>query len=135
VAARVSNFGPNTTPQTASVHADRNQGDWTAIHSFDLPPVVAPTVTPKKFRLGSSGYLVRGRARTVYIYVKDLSSLANVSGASVRVSGAGLLTTKTTGTNGAVKFYLKPTRLGTVTFRVTKGGYTTAYLYKKVRTG
>jgi len=51
----------------------------------------------------------------------------------VRASGAGVLSTKVTGAAGSVRFYLKPTKLGTVTFRVSKSGFTTAFLYRKVR--
>jgi hypothetical protein len=90
-------------------------------------------VTLSKFKLTSAGYLVKGRSRYITIYVKNLSTLAAVSGATVRASGAGVLSTKVTGAGGSVRFYLKPTKLGTVTFRVSKSGFTTAYLYRKVR--
>jgi hypothetical protein len=91
--------------------------------------------TTQKFKLSAKGYPVKNRSRYVTIYVKNFTSLAPVAGASVRVSGAGVpLRTKTTGSGGAARFYLKATRYpGTVTFRVSKTGYTTAYLYRKVR--
>jgi hypothetical protein len=55
--------------------------------------------------------------------------------ATVRASGAGVTTTtKYTNSSGVAKFYLKATRYpGTVTFKVTKTGFETAYLYRKVR--
>jgi hypothetical protein len=91
--------------------------------------------TTQKFKLSAKGYPVKNRYRYVTIYVKNSTSLAPVAGASVRVSGAGVaIKTKTTGTGGAARFYLKATRYpGTVTFKVSKAGYTTAYLYRKVR--
>jgi hypothetical protein len=119
--------------RVAAVDADGNLGDFTGIRSLSWPGTTVPAVTLNKFKLSSTGYLVKGRARYVTVYVKNLSTLAAVSGATVRVSGAGLLSTKLTGAAGSVKFYLKPSKLGTVTFRVSKSGYTTAYLYRKVR--
>ena len=64
--------------------------------------------------------------------VKNADSLAGVYGASVRASGAGLLVTKFTGVDGTVSFTLKPTKVGYVTFRVSKSGYTTKSFTKKV---
>jgi hypothetical protein len=122
--------------RVAAVDADGNTGDW-ATRTFDLPPLSSgapPPTASSTFRLSSSGRLVKGRYKTVYIYVNDASSLAAVRFASVRASGAGVKTTTVlSNSTGAARFYLKPTRLGTVTFRVSKSGYTTAYLYKKVR--
>jgi hypothetical protein len=61
-------------------------------------------------------------------------SLAPIRFASVRASGAGVTTTtRLTNSSGVARFYLKPTRLRTVTFRVSKSGYTTAFLTKRVR--
>jgi hypothetical protein len=118
--------------RVAAIDSDSNVGDWVT-RTFVLPPLSSSTPTANKFKLTSTGYLVRGRSRYVTIYAKDLNTLAAVSGAMVRASGAGIFATKTTGVGGSVRFYLKPSRLGTVTFRVSRSGYTTAYLYKKVR--
>jgi hypothetical protein len=119
--------------RVAAVDAGNVAGDWSAVHSFSLAPITT-VVTLKKFKLSSKGYLVKNRYRTVYIYVKDLSTLSPVSGAVVRASGAGVKTTsKVTGSTGVAKFYLKATKLAKVTFKVTRSGYQTAYLYKKVR--
>jgi hypothetical protein len=52
----------------------------------------------------------------------------------VRASGAGVTTTtRTTNSSGIATFSLRPTSLRKVTFRVSKSGYTTAYLKKTVR--
>ena len=71
----------------------------------------------------------------VTIIVKNYTSRAPVAGASVRVSGAGVNTaTKKTGSTGKARFAVKATRYpGKVTFKVSKAGYTTAYLYRSVR--
>jgi hypothetical protein len=119
--------------RVAAVDAGSNVGDFTTVRSFSWPGLATATATLSKFKLTSAGYLVKGRSRYITIYVKNLSTLAAVSGATVRASGAGVLSTKVTGAGGSVRFYLKPTKLGTVTFRVSKSGFTTAYLYRKVR--
>jgi hypothetical protein len=51
----------------------------------------------------------------------------------VRVSGCGLLSTKFTDSNGRVKFYLKATKTGTATFRVSRSSYETKYITRKCR--
>jgi hypothetical protein len=112
-----------------------NLGDWTVARSFTLPPMTTTTATLKTFKLTASGYPVKNRYRTIYIYVKDSSTLAAVVGASVRASGAGVVTTtKSTGLSGVAKFYLKATRYpGTVTFTVSKSGFRTASISRSVR--
>jgi hypothetical protein len=121
--------------RVAGVDADGNTGDWST-RTFDLPAMSGsggPTVSGT-FRLSSSGKLVKNRYKTIEIVVKDSVSLAPLRFASVRASGSGIsVTTKLTNSSGVARFYLKPTRAKTVTFRVSKSGYTTAYLYKKVR--
>jgi hypothetical protein len=118
--------------RVAAVDGDGNSGDWTPPQTFNLPPITT-TTGPKQFKLSSSGRLVRKRYRTVSITAKNLANLLPVSGASVRASGAGVsLRTKSTNTNGVVRFRLRPTMLGKVTFRVSRTGYTTAYIYKRV---
>lgn len=89
----------------------------------------------QKFKLSATGFPVKNRLRTITITAKNFTSLAPVSGAAVRVSGAGVpLKTKYTGSTGKVSFSVKATMYpGTVTFKVTKAGYTTAYVTRKVR--
>jgi hypothetical protein len=69
----------------------------------------------------------------VTVTAKDGTSLNVVSGAKVAASGAGISSTKFTSTSGVATFYLKPTKTGRVTFKVTKTGYQTAYLFKQAR--
>jgi hypothetical protein len=65
--------------------------------------------------------------------VKNAASGAAVYRASVRVSGVGLTPrTKSTNASGVVKFYLRPTKLGRATFRVTKSGFAAKNLFKRV---
>jgi hypothetical protein len=110
-----------------------NVGDYTATRTFTLSAAPGGT-TLKKFRVTSKGYLVRNRLRTVTIYVKNAATLRPVGSATVSVYGAGVLPkSKRTTATGVASFYVKPTRLGTVTFRVARTGYATAYHYKRVR--
>jgi hypothetical protein len=70
----------------------------------------------------------------VTITAKDAGTFAAIAGASVRVSGAGVSArTKLTNADGKARFYVRATRLGKVTFRVSKSGYETAYLSRTVR--
>jgi large repetitive protein len=117
--------------RVAALDADSNLGDFTTARTFSLP---AMAVVLKKFQLSSSGYPIKGRWRTITINVKDTAGVP-VSFASVRVSGAGVpRASKYTNSSGVARFSVKATRYpGTVTFRITKSGFQTAYLYKRVR--
>jgi hypothetical protein len=119
--------------RVAAVDADSNVGDWTTTRSFDWPGITTPAATLKTFSLSTKGYFVKSRYKTVYLYAKDSATLLPVSSAAVRVSGCGLLTTKFTNSSGAAKFYLKATKTGTATFRVSRSGYATKYIYRKCR--
>jgi hypothetical protein len=143
--------------RVAAVDADGTVGDYTAARQFVLPKLLAPapttpppppvgtpppppTVTPpspastaKALRLSARGYPIKGRRVRITITVRNKATLAAVRGASVRVSGAGVpARTKASGTGGTVVFYVRPTRLGRVTFRGSKAGFQTAYLYRRV---
>ncbi len=114
--------------------ADGNQGDWSPVKDFDFAGTTSGgTGGTSKFKLSSSGRLVKKHLTKVTITAKNASTLNPVFAATVKASGAGVSTTKFTTTSGVAIFYLKPTKLGKVTFKVTKSGYQTAYLYKKVR--
>ena len=84
------------------------------------------------FKLSSTGRLVKSRSQAVNVTVKNLSNLAAVFGASVRASGQGVLVTRYTNSSGVASFTLRPTRLGLVTFRVSKSGYATKTFTKRV---
>jgi hypothetical protein len=127
----------------AADHSVLNAGDYSAARAFTLPAVPATSfvITPpttqttlKLIRMGARGYPVKGRRVAVTIRVKNRATLAPIAGARVRASGAGITPrTKTTGLNGSVRFWIKAKRIGRVTFRATKAGYQTAYLYRQVR--
>ncbi|MDQ3890779.1 MAG: hypothetical protein M3312_09575 [Actinomycetota bacterium] len=111
-----------------------NLGDFTARRSFTLTPASSGTTALKRFRVSSTGYLVKNRLRTVTISVRNRATLRPVGAASVSAYGAGVIPkTRLTSSSGTATFYLKPTRLGSVTFRVSKTGFATAYYYKRVR--
>jgi hypothetical protein len=89
----------------------------------------------KRFLLSAKGYPVRRAWRDVTITVKNLATNAPVANAYVRVSGAGVTAkTKRTGSLGKVTFHIKATKYpGTVTYKVSKSGFKTAYLTQSVR--
>lgn len=89
------------------------------------------------FKLTASGYPVKGKTKTVTIVVKSRATNAPVSEASVRVSGAGVkAATKKTGVLGKVSFKVRAKRYpGTVSFKVSKAGFTTATIKRVVRYG
>jgi hypothetical protein len=120
--------------RVAAIDADGNQGEWTAIKNFSLGAIGGGGGSggTSTFKLSSTGKLVKGKTTKVTITAKDGASLNVVSAAKVAASGAGVSVTKFTSTSGVATFYLKPTRIAKVTFKVTKSGYQTAYLYKKV---
>ena len=120
--------------RVAAVDFDRNLGDFTAVRTFTLPTTTGGTTTPKRFRLSAVGYPVKGVYRSITINVRNTLNQP-VANAAVRVSGGGVATaTKRTGVLGKVVFRVRATRYpGTVAFRATKTGFTTAYLYRAVR--
>lgn len=90
----------------------------------------------KQFRLSAVGYPVKGQYRTIKIYVKNRATGKAVYRAKVVASGAGVqTTTRYSSRKGIAKFYLKATKLGKVTFRVSKTGFLTGSIYRTVRTG
>lgn len=104
---------------------------WSATGTFSKAGVSGSNT---RFKLSAVGFPVRRKYRTITITVKNASTLAPVAAAAVRVSGGGVpIRTRVTGATGKASFFLKATRLGRLTFRVTKSGFTTANLYRSVR--
>jgi hypothetical protein len=86
-----------------------------------------------RMRVSITGRVVRGRATVVRITVRNSSGTA-LSGATVRVSGAGLRPlARRTGRDGAARFRIRPTRRGKLSARATKAGYAPAVVTKRVR--
>ena len=112
-----------------------NLGDYTAAHTFTIGPPTAPTAL-KRFRLSVVGYPIRNRLRTVTIHVKNAATGGPVGAATVSVYGAGVLPkSKLSSPTGVASFSIKATKLGTVTWRVSKTSFVTKYLYQTVRAG
>jgi len=87
----------------------------------------------KRMRLVARGRAVRGRSTAVFITVRNQSGAA-LSGATVRVSGAGVRPRAArTRKAGRVRFSIRPTRRGKIAFRATKAGYTPAVITIRVR--
>jgi hypothetical protein len=113
-----------------------NVGDYTGGKAFTLSAASGggAGTALKQFKLSAKGYLVKNRLRTITIFVKNRSNGKAVGSAMVSAYGSGVSPkSRMTGSKGSASFSLKPTRLGSVTFRVSKTGYATKYLYKKVR--
>jgi hypothetical protein len=125
--------GGNFWWRVQAVDSDSNAGEWVT-RTFSLPPMTSGGGgTLNTFALSTKGSFVKNRFRTVYLWAKNSSTLAAVPSATVRVSGCGLLSTKFTDSNGRAKFYLRATKTGYATFRVSRSGYTTKYLTRRCR--
>lgn len=122
--------------RVAMIDADNNEGDFTAARSFALPVQTGgggPTVN-QRFRVTSSGNPVRYRKRKVTLTIRN-TSFQPVHAARVRVSGAGVKrATRQTNRFGKVTFRIRAKRYpGTVSFRVTKSGFTATTFKRSVR--
>jgi hypothetical protein len=124
--------------RVAVVDTDSNTGDFTGVHPFALPAITDPggggTPTLQKFKVLSTGYPVKGKRKKISLTVRN-ASFQPVAAANVRVSGAGVnAVTKQTNASGEVNFWVRAKRYpGTVTFKITKAGFETAYHKKTVR--
>jgi hypothetical protein len=123
--------------RVAAIDGDGNVGAYaTNPETFSLPAVSGggggPS-GPKHLKVTFSGQLVKNRARDVTVKVRDSVTLNALKGAEVRTYGAGVsFTRKTTNSSGVAKFRLKPTQLGKVNFRISKTGYATASIDRRV---
>ena len=110
--------------RVAGVDEGNNVGDYTPVQQIG---------TARRIRLAAQGKPVRGRSTAVLLTVTG-SSGAPVKGATVRVSGAGVrLLSARTNRAGRVRFTIRPTRRGTITYRATKAGYQPVTLKTRVR--
>ena len=88
---------------------------------------------PRSLNVTASGSLIRGTRRTITVTVRNAKNRP-VPRARVRVRGSGVRARpKRTGRRGIVKFALRPTRRGSVTFRVSKRGYRAGKTSTRVR--
>jgi hypothetical protein len=118
----------------ASIDGDNNVGTYANTpETFTLPAISGGGTGAKHFKVTFSGRLVRNRYRDVTVKVRDSATLNIVKGALVRAYGAGVATTiKTTNSSGVAKFRLRPTQLKRVTFQVSKVGYVSATVLRRV---
>jgi hypothetical protein len=80
-------------------------------------------VLPRGFRISTSGTAHKGRRGTLVVALTN-ASRKPIRGATVTVSGAGVRkATKHVDRHGRARFVVRPTRRGTITFRVHKRGY------------
>lgn len=106
--------GGNFYWRVAAVDEDNNTGAFSPALTLALP---------KALRVSTSGSPVKKRRVPITVTVRDATRRA-VARAAVRISGAGVrAATKRTDAAGRVVFYVKATRNGRVTVRVTKSGY------------
>jgi hypothetical protein len=110
---------------------------WSATGTFTRTATSSGSTTTadKRFSAAIAGYPVRRVWRRVTLTIRNRATRAPVASAWVKVSGAGVrATTKRTGTLGKVTFRIRATRYpGTVTYRVSKAGFRTAYFRQSVR--
>ena len=108
---------------------------WSTTGTFQRAAGAGGGTADLRFKVSAQGYPVRRVYRTVTLTVRNLATNAPVASAAVRVSGAGLTTvTKHTSSLGKVSFRIRATRYpATVTYRVTKTGFTTLYYKQSVR--
>jgi hypothetical protein len=100
--------------RVATVDDDNNTGSW-SVSTLTLPTKTVLT--------SSSSSIHKGVTTSVTFTLKTVGG-TGVVGASVHVSGAGVVAaTKTTGTGGKVTFKLKPTKTGKVAVTASKVGY------------
>jgi hypothetical protein len=122
--------------RVAAIDGDGNVGAYaTNPEQFQLPAMSSGGGGggPKTFKVTFSGRLVRNHVRTVTVKVRDSATLNVIQGALVRAYGAGVsYSQKTTNSSGVVKFRLKPTQLEKVSFRITKSGYSSLTVYRRV---
>jgi hypothetical protein len=108
---------------------------WSTTGTFQRAAGAGGGTADLRFKVSAKGYPVRRVYRTVTLTVRNLATNAPVASAAVRVSGAGLtVVTKRTSSLGKVSFRIRATRYpATVTYRVTKTGFTTLYYKQSVR--
>lgn len=108
---------------------------WSTTGTFQRAAGAGGGTADLRFKVSAQGYPVRRVYRTVTLTVRNLATNAPVASAAVRVSGAGLTAvTKHTSSLGKVSFRIRATRYpATVTYRVTKTGFTTLYYKQSVR--
>jgi hypothetical protein len=100
----------------AAVDADGNQGAFSPIQKMILPLKLTMSI--------SSGGLVPGTAATVTVTMTNAAGNV-ISGVTVKVAGGGIKAQSLkTGTNGKIKFKVKPKKKGNLTFTATKTGCT-----------
>jgi protein-S-isoprenylcysteine O-methyltransferase Ste14 len=110
--------------RVAAVDEGRNAGDWSTSQRIGLV---------KRLRLVARGTPKRKRVRKIAITVLD-GGKQPISGATVRVSGAGARVAKVrTNRRGTATFRVRAKRRGAVSFRATKSGFAAATLRLRVR--
>jgi hypothetical protein len=110
--------------RVAAVDEGRNVGDWSPTQRIGVV---------RRMKLKASGTLKRRKTKTIVISVLSGANRP-ISGATVRVSGAGAkrMARRTT-RRGTVTFRVRPRLRGSVVFRATKSGYGSATLKLRVR--
>jgi hypothetical protein len=97
------------------------QDEGNNVGDFTQPQLITRI---RKMEIGVRGALKRGSKRPLTILVTDFETAAGVSGATVRVSGAGLRR-RVAHTNmfGGTRLVLRPTRRGFLVISASKRGY------------
>jgi hypothetical protein len=110
--------------RVAAADEDNNVGDFSQALTLSLP---------KAMRVSTSGSPVKRRRVPITVTVRD-AARKPVGRAAVRVSGAGVAAfTRRTNGEGRVVLYVRATRIGRVTVRITKSGYVSSISRLAVR--
>jgi len=110
--------------RVAAMDEGRNTGDWSPVQQIGVV---------RRLRLVARGAPKRNRVGTVVITVRGVVN-APVSGAAVRMSGAGARAAIVrTNRKGRATFRVRATKRGLVVFQATKSGFQSATLRLRVR--
>jgi hypothetical protein len=100
--------------RVAAVDSEGNQGDWTA---------TAKVTLAKALKIATSTTPAKGKTTPVTVTITNAKG-APVAKVSVRVAGAGAIPrAKRTNKKGTVVLNVRPTSVGSLTFRATRSGY------------
>jgi hypothetical protein len=98
--------------------AAQDEGD--NVGDFTQPQLISRI---RRMEIGVRGSLKRGSKRMFTVTVSDFETMAGVSGATVRLRGAGVRRLVHTNAFGGARLTLKPKRRGFLVISATKRGY------------
>jgi hypothetical protein len=110
--------------RVAAMDEGDNLGDFTQ------PQLITRT---RRMEITLRGSVKRGKKAPLTVMVSDFETAGGVSGATVRVKGAGLRKRARTNAFGSVRFVLKPKRKGLLVISASKKGFKPTSVRLRVR--